>query len=52
MVGLWKFRPWDRDEGWACTYVVEGTYYDTLPKPTPDAALNEVYRVLRRLKKL
>ncbi len=48
LVGLWKFRVKDQPLAWCCTYVLDGMYYDTNGAPTPEAALDRVWRVLAR----
>jgi len=51
MIGLWRFRIAGTKRQWAVTYCHHGLYYDTLPVPTKQEALETALRTIKRLDK-
>ena len=51
LIGLWRFHHagWKHPQ-WCCTWRHRGSYYDTFPRKTPDAALDAVWRNWRKKK--
>ena len=48
LVGIWRFRAWKKGSEWCCTWVLDGVYYDTYPKPTPHQAAMCAWRNYQR----
>jgi hypothetical protein len=49
LIGMWRFREKGKRRTWACTYEINGYYYDTRPKTTLEAALKEVRKQIHNL---
>jgi hypothetical protein len=48
-IGLWRFRVYGSRRRWCVTFQVEGHYYDTYGKVTPEAALADALRTRDRV---
>jgi hypothetical protein len=51
LVGLWKFRVPGKKQTWCTTFYVNGNYYDTYGKLTPEAALESCHKEILKLRK-
>ena len=51
LVGLWKFRVPGKKQTWCTTFYVNGNYYDTYGKLTPEAALEACHKEIIKLRK-
>lgn len=51
MIGLWRFRVWDKTPLWCCTFSYRGRYNDTEGKETVEEALDAVYESLQKIRR-
>jgi len=50
-IGLWRFRIKGQRRLWCATLHIDGYYYDTWGKRTPEAALQAAYKTLTKHRK-
>jgi hypothetical protein len=48
-IGLWRFRVYGQRRLWCVTLQVNGYYYDTYGKATPEGALAEAIKIRERV---